>query len=450
MEQQGTTLGSLYGHDFEELLVWMLLHDPEYAAHTLPVLSDSTFEHTPLSHIVDVFQVLHEAFGVVSPRVVLTEMQKVHLSLPAQSTQRVEYEEGLRKLIKIIRSTYDAADIKYVKDTTGNFIRRSEMRQALLESVKLWEHNDYEAIGEKVAAAVSSSASYLNSATDMGVSFDSLKDRMKRYIEKSASTKQAPLDIPTLDKLMRGGLDSGNIGIVMAPPGRGKSLLLVQAGAAAVMRGLSVALVSLELSEIDYAQRFDARFTGIPINTIHADPLGHARAMLIGCRKFMKGRLQVKYMPADETAVGDIKIWLQQLKAHKQFVPDVLIIDYLDLLKHSTQRGDRSDIGHTTRALRTLGTQMPVSVWTASQTNRGGIAKLRLGLEDTSEDIQKTFVADVILGLAQSPVEKDIGECRIIMLKNRQGGGEGKTAKCKITTSTMTVEQSHVQQSLTP
>jgi len=218
----------------------------------------------------------------------------------------------------------------------------------------------------------------------------------------------------------------------------------VQAAISAALAGLNVAVVTLELSARDYAMRFDARLTGIPINEIAARPTKHIQAILQQT-KALGGQLHIKGWGSNAASTGDVRVWLKALESVAKFVPDVIVVDYADLLQATAMRGDRPDLGLVIRQLRQIANDFHAALWTASQTRRSSYTSEIVKLEDVAEDIQKVHVADVIIGLCQTSAERTLGKMRFAMLGNRLGGGEGTVVDCDVSTDTMMLCQCQTQ-----
>lgn len=439
------TFTEAYGAAFERAVVWLLLHDPEYAQTIYASADAGLFESAIYQTIFDAGRVVSEASGApVSISVIGAELSRLRGTVKQQTTAHTAYSDALKKLIALRRaSPYGDADLRYIKNATAKFLTKAKVREALLTAGDHWQKDEFDKILEVVESAVHSSARA--SDTSLGIDYSKPIDRVKMYSAVRMAVKQSPVGVPILDKLLRGGLEPGALGMVFAPAKRGKSLMLVQIGCEALALGLNVACVSLELSDVDYAMRYDAHFTGVPINEIAANPRKHARSILMSNMKKVKGRLFINHYGPDTTSVGDIYVWLKRLRALHGFVPDVILLDYLDLLRHTSRKRDAPDMGATARALRQLGNDMDACTWSASQTNRGSYHGKRVTLEDAAEDIQKVHVADVIIGWAQTPQEKERGRARLQLLANRQGGHEGATVDCVVTTDTMTCAQARTQ-----
>lgn len=440
---QAKTLERAYGTAFEKLVTWLLLFDADFAALLCTTLTPEVFERESYCTIFETAQALFEkhkmAVGYVSVR---AEILNTLRASKEKSATREKMIQAMRR-IKLLKSHKPAAgDIEYVKTSIATFLTKARVRDALIQCGELWEAGRFDEVLETVEDAVRSKERSLDQ--DEGINFNDTMSKLKLYTYREKHVNRAALDIPLLDRKLRGGIEPGNLGVVLAPAKRGKSLFLVHAGVAALSRGLNVAVVSLELRRHDYMARFDGRLTGIPINEITLHPLKHAK-VLMRKTNALKGNLFIQHYGSNTATVSDIYVWLKVLESRHKFKPDVLIVDYVDLLRTSHTRGDRPDIGDLCKALRQVGEDFDCVVWTASQSRRSSFNQKFIELQDVAEDIQKIQVADVVIGIAQTKGELAHNKARLLLLANRQGGEAGSIIDVTVQTETMMISQARVQ-----
>lgn len=441
------TLGQAYGVQFERALAWMLLHDMRYADVAYNALDSDCFESKVYGAIFDAGKTLYTTtrvpVGDVGIRAALTNARN---TARVGSKNHIVYERALAKLDALSRDTrYDAGVRSVVEQQTAKFVTKARVRNALLQCGTLWETDQFDDILRNVEQAVRGGD--LLKKQDLGIDFNNVKQKLSLYKKQRVNVRACPVGIPLMDSKIRGGLDPAALGIIMAPAKRGKSLFLVNAAANSLLRGLNVAVVSLELRKHDYAQRFDARLTGIPINELATNYAAHASLVRKRTRR-LTGRLFIQSWGSNTASTNDVHVWLKALDSRYGFKPDLLVVDYIDLLIVKTRRNDRPDTGEICKALRQMGEDFNCAVWSASQTNRGSFHGRTIDLEDVAEDLQKIQVADVIMGWAQTQKEKDNKRGRLVLLGNRQGGHEGTIVDCGMTTETMTLTQAKTQPTL--
>jgi replicative DNA helicase len=246
------------------------------------------------------------------------------------------------------------------------------------------------------------------------------------------NTVETPWDV--LNDLMQGGLASGELGVIVAPAGIGKTWILCALGAGAMKRGTNVVHYTLELNEAYVGLRYDSVLTGLANQNLkyHVDEVKTAVEKV-------KGELVVKYFPTKTASVHTLGAHLQKLRTlGKPF--DMVVVDYGDILKDtSNQREVRHALGNIYEDLRGMAGEFDVPIWTASQANRSALDEDVIEATNVAESYQKVMTADFVVSLSRK-VEDKIGNTgRFHVIKNRFGP-DGLTFPAKVNTNTGQVE----------
>lgn len=344
------------------------------------------------------------------------------------STSRVkkekakEYEDCIKRLVEC-----DLSDSSYVKDKVVQFGRKQALTEAILKSVDdLKKASDFSIIENRIKEANMVGQDIGDFGTFY---FETIDERLEQYDVRD--TEKIATGIDLLDKAMSGGLGRGELGIVIAPPGTGKTLTLSNIGSAAKVQGKNVAHFSLEMSETRVSQRYDSIFTDKPFQYIkdNKDKVSKALGMLAKARQ---GELVIKAYPTRTCSIDMIRSYLTQIRIARGFVPDVIIIDYPDLMKPSHSYSERRhELEILYEELRGLGQEFNCAVWGASQTNRGALAKKVVTIADLAESFGKAAVADFMIAISQTKEEKKNDELRYYVAKSRNGESD-KTIHCDV------------------
>jgi hypothetical protein len=315
----------------------------------------------------------------------------------------------------------DLSDAEYVKDSVISFGRRAAMEMAILESVDILEKGDeekYSEVEDKVRKALAVGEDISDLGTDY---FEQAEERTKMYEQGIDGVRRIPTGLAGLDKIMKGGLGNGELGVVIAPPNRGKSFGLINIGAGAILEGYNVAHYTLEMPEPQVSKRYDQRMTGKDFNYMRENA-DKVLISILNIQKFHKGKLFVKKYRTNECSVDTIRSHLTRLYMEKEFRPDLIIVDYADLLKPRKSYADkRFELESVYLDLRDLGSEYDCPVWTASQTNRGGLDKKVITIGDLAEAFNKANIADFMAALCQTTEEKEDGIMRWHVAKYRDG-----------------------------
>ena len=257
------------------------------------------------------------------------------------------------------------------------------MKGAILKSVDLLKEGKYEEIQSVIENSLK-----INTEQDLGQDFfQSFDSRRKVHTRKTV-----PTGFPLLDSenILDGGLAHGELGVVMAPTGGGKSFFLVNLGYGALAAGKNVIHYSMELSETHVGNRYDSRITGIPTKELRSRMVEAENELA----RFMGGQLMIKEYPPKVATINTIKFHIGRLLSNG-FEPDLVIIDYGDLMK--SRRGyeqKRFELESVFEDLRALSMEMKLPIWTATQSNRDGFNDEVITIDKVGEAINKAHVVD--------------------------------------------------------
>ncbi len=309
-----------------------------------------------------------------------------------------------------VKSQPSLGDIQYVKDKTLDFCKKQVLRQALEDSVKAITAENYDSVLSIMKDALAKGAQ-----TTTGHDF--FEDYEARFTKLTRVT--CPTGISALDKrdVMDGGLARGEIGVITAPTGVGKSHFLVHMGAQALSVGKNVVHYTFELSETAVGVRYDSHLCDIP----SSDVRDRRDEVLQKYEDNSYGRLIIKEYPTGSASIVTIRNHLEKL-AMKDFIPSLIVIDYADIMR-STKSYDslRHELKLIYEELRNMAMEMKLPIWTASQANREASDKDVVGLDSMSEAYGKAMVADVVISLSRKQLEKSTGHGRLFVAKNRAG-----------------------------
>ena len=337
-------------------------------------------------------------------------------------------KEQVVEFLHRLRSNPDMGDQQYVKDKSLDFCKRQAFKEALEKSVELIATDKFESVVGLMKEAVS-----VGMANSTGHDF--FEDMEARFVKSNRAV--CPTGLKRLDShdILRGGLGKGEIGVVTANTGVGKSHWLTCVGANAMRHGKNVIHYTFELSEEAVGLRYDSNLCNIPSNEV-CDRKDEVTSSYEDCEL---GRLIIKEYPTGTASVITIRNHLDKLLL-KNFKPSVIIVDYADIMR-STRSYDslRHELKLVYEELRNLAMELNVPVWTASQANRDSANSDIVGLENMSEAYGKAMVADVVISLSRKPAEKATGAGRLYIAKNR-AGRDGLVFPINIDTARSTIE----------
>jgi replicative DNA helicase len=395
-----------YGKQFQEKIFQSLIADHRWAAQMLEVMTPSYFDVRYLEYLAQKYFDFYNHYKTFPTLQLIVTMIKDELREGNDIILRDQIIEYLMR----VKTNPDAGDLNYVKDKSLDFCRKQALKEALEESVKAIASEQYESVIDIMKDAISK-------GSPSSIGHDFFNDYEARFMKEVRTA--CPTGIPHLDKksILNGGLGKGEIGVITAPTGVGKSHFLVAMGAAALRAGKNVVHYTFELSEHIVGTRYDSNLCSIN----SSDVLDHKEEVLAFYEKESFGKLIIKEYPTGSASIVTLRNHIEKLMM-KSFKPHLIIIDYADIMR-STRRYDslRHELKLIYEELRNMAMEMGVPIWTASQANREASNAQVVGLENMAEAYGKAMVADVVLSISRKPMEKATGEGRLFIAKNRAG-----------------------------
>jgi replicative DNA helicase len=272
----------------------------------------------------------------------------------------------------------------------------------------------------------------LKLGTDNNFGHNYHTDALKRFERINRSPISTGWD--RMDEIVKGGLGKNELGVVIAPTGAGKSMVLVHLAAQALREGKTVVYYTLELKDTVVGGRFDSCLTGVPLNEMR-----ERKEEILSKIDDIEGSLIIKEYPTKSASVQTIRNHIEKLKK-RGVEPDMVLIDYADLLRPPRVSGEkRHELEEIYESLRAIAQIYEIPVWTASQTNRGGLNAEVITMESISEAFNKCFVADFIFSLSRTVQDKQSNKGRIFIAKNRNGP-DGFIFQCFVDWSDVTIK----------
>ena len=402
MEQE--TNFSKFGKSFQEDLCHLILNDRPFADQMFEVLDLNFLELKHLRVFVERIRRYRKKYGVHPTSNIMHSIIRTGLDGEAESVKVRIREYYARVLAK----GEIPSSSEYIKDTALDFCKKQKLKEALIKSVDLIKSSSYDEVSKVIDNA-------LKLGSDNTLGYDYLADFEKRFIKKCRD----PITTgwADIDEIAKGGLGKGELGVVVAPTGAGKSMVLVHLGAQALKAGKNVLHYTLELADTVVAGRYDSAITGVELKN-----LAVFKEKIYDEVKDIEGKLIVKEYPTRSASIQTIKNHIDKLR-RREFIPDMIIVDYGDLIKPENSRKDekRHQLETIYEELRGLAQICECPVWTASQTNRSGLNAEVITMESISEAFNKCFVADFIFTVSRTVEDKNTNTGRIFIAKNRNG-----------------------------
>jgi replicative DNA helicase len=399
---------SKYGKSFQEKVFQSMLTDRTWAAQMIEVMDPGFFDVKYLSFLCEKYFSYFSKYKTFPTLPLLITIIKEDFSNNNDTILRDQIIEYLHRM----KTNPDMGDIDYVKDKSLEFCKKQVFKEALVKSMEMIQTENYESVLSIMKNAVSS-------GLPSSQGHDFFQDMEARFVK--INRQAIPTGLSRLDEkdILRGGLGRGEIGVITAPTGVGKSHFLVAMGANAMRAGKNVIHYTFELTETDVGLRYDSNLCNIPSNEI----LEHKDEVIAKYKEMGTdlGRLVIKEYPTGTATVNTLRSHIEKLML-KGFIPNIIVVDYADVMRSSRKMDSlRHELKLVYEELRNLSMDLHVPVWTASQANREAANSDVVGLENMSEAYGKAMVADIVLSLSRKPSEKALGTGRLFVAKNRAG-----------------------------
>lgn len=412
---------------FETIITYHLLVDEEYLGTVIDVLDVRYFKDKNVQNIV---QIIVDFFNSRGQAPTLTEI-KSYLST-----------DDLKQSFKTVVSGFKDVDKEFNKEelyeNTERFIKEKAVYQTMLDTADEFAGKkiDTSKILDKFEKACG-----VTLAGDLGLEFFSEIDTHIADLE--IEEKHIPSTWEWLDRKLEGGfLENGRSMYLFAGATNvGKSIFLGNIACNVAAQGKTVVLVSLEMSELMYAKRISTKVTNIPISDLRDSSSLVKDKVNTYKMSHEKSKLIIKEFPPNAITVNQLSAYLKKL-TNKGIVPDMVVLDYINLLHSPIGNNSYERIKHTSEQVRALSYTYKCPFVTATQINRAGLNEQNPGVENISESIGLAATADCIMSIWQEEGDTELGVIRLGMVKNRYGQNFGScTMAIDYTTLSLTQMQ---------
>jgi archaellum biogenesis ATPase FlaH len=260
---------------------------------------------------------------------------------------------------------------------------------------------------------------------DTSVGHDYINDADARYEFYHRHEERLPFDLDYMNKISKGGLPRKSLNVILASTGVGKSMFMCHHAASVLTQGKNVLYVTLEMAEERIAERIDANLMNVPIDQIENLSYDQYSNKITNLGKKNIGKLIIKEYPTGAAHSGHFRALLEELKLKRDFAPDMIFIDYLNICSSARMRGlggsinTYSLIKSIAEEIRGLAIEFDLPIVTATQSNREGFANSEVDLNNTSESFGVPATADMMFALISTEELQNLGQVMVKQLKNR-------------------------------
>ena len=389
-------------------------NDSEYMRKVLPFIKPDYFEGI-YRHLFT------EAGRFVAKYNKLPSLEAFKIEIDQSTKLSDEQYNHAMEVIPLLFNK-EKADMKWLADQTEKWCQDRAIHNAIMQSIQIID-NKHESLTKNALPDLLSKALAVSFDTNIG--HDYIENVDERYDFYHEQDERIPFDLDYFNKITKGGLPRKTLNIVLAGTGVGKSLFMCHSAANVLTQGRNVLYITLEMAEERIAERIDANLLNIPIDQLENLSKDMLRDKVSKIADKTKGKLIIKEYPTAQANTSHFRALLNELKLKKNFVPEIIFIDYLNICGSSRLKNmggainSYSYIKSIAEEMRGLAVEYDVPIMSATQTTRSGYGNSDPGLEDTAESFGLPATADLMFALISNEELDGLNQVLVKQLKNR-------------------------------
>ena len=400
----------------EQTILSGLLHNEDYMRRVVPFLTDDYFDDfSEKSVYKSIVSYISDYNGVPTK-------EALRISIEEKSNISDDQYQSISQIITAL--DYDEkTDIEWLVDKTEKFCQDKAIYNAVRESILVLDgqHKDLDkgSIPELLSTA-------LGVSFDQAIGHDFLEQPEDRFDFYHTKEDKIGFDLDLFNKITKGGLSRKSLSIALAGTGVGKTLFMTHCASANLMAGKNVLYITMEMAEEKISERIDANLMNTTMDSLQDMPKDVFMKRVQKVKDKTTGKLIIKEFPTASAGSAHFRHLLNELKLKKNFIPDMVYIDYLNICTSSRMKAGANVNSYTiikaiAEELRGLAVEFNVPILSATQTTRTGYSSSDLNLEDTSESFGLPATADFMFGLISTEELEGLGQLMVKQLKNRWG-----------------------------
>jgi len=389
-----------------------LVHNEEYVRKVLPFIQKEYFSDYIEKILYEcIFSYIEKYNSPPSIEAITIDLQKLSLN-EQQFKDAQQYISRFQK---------NEVNMQWLLDETEKWCKERAIYNAIFSGIQIIDGKDDKKTPEAIPDILSKA---LAVSFDTNVGHDYIEQSESRYDFYHTVEEKVPFDLEFFNKITKGGMPNKTLNICLAGTGVGKSLFMCHAAAASLMQNHNVLYITLEMAEKKIAERIDANLMNISLNDLHDLPKKMFSDKVKKIERKTRGKLIVKEYPTASAHCGHFKSLLNELQLKRNFRPDIIFVDYLNICSSSRFKmgasiNSYSYIKSIAEEMRGLAVEFNVPIMSATQTTRTGFVSTDIGLEDTSESFGLPATADFMFALISTEELEGLNQMLVKQLKNR-------------------------------
>jgi replicative DNA helicase len=426
------------GFSFQQSLLKAIIEDKKYGDTIIEVLETKFFDNNSFRYIIENVKELYTSYGKIPNYETIT--QKIISESGNKDTNRIHIDT-----LEQIKN--DDKDVNFVKDRALNFCKQQNLKKELKSVNHIIDNGNFEDY-HKIEQII-------QKALQVGTDDNDVVDVF--FDIDSALEKNFRLPIPTgvvgMDNLLKGGLGRGELGIVLAPTGTGKTTILTKFANTAFNNDNNVLQIFFEDNRDNIRRKHFTIWTNVEPDE-QPEYAEEVKEKVLEAQSRSKGVLKMIKMSSDDATISKIKSKIRKLIS-EGFKPDLLVLDYVDCVSSdkSIDGEEWKGEGSVMRSLESMTTEFDMAIWTATQGSRDSISSEVVTSDQMGGSIKKAQIAHVIISIAKTLEQKEHNLATLTLLKSRIGQDGIIFQNCKfdnkmldIDTDTQTTLLGHEEQ----
>jgi len=413
------------GNTFQLQLLNQLIVDKNFSNSILSVLDSAYFDNKYFKIIAQFVKEYYRKYEATPSFETLEQIVKSEVS------QELVQKIVLDTVTQVKDVTYEGSS--FVQEKALKFCKQQELQKAMDKATKIIKEGDFESY-DQVEGLV-------REALQVGQIEDGLSDifsGLETVLEEDYR-HPIPMGIPGIDKLLKGGLAKGEIGVILAPTGVGKSTILTKIANTAYNLGYNVLQIFFEDNPKIIQRKHFTLWTGIAPDSLNQ----HKETVLSKIEEIkntMPNRLVLKKLPSDTHTMLQIKSQVRKMIADGIKI-DLILLDYIDCVVPDKNLGDEwKSEGSVMRAFEAMCHELNLVGWTATQGNRSSISSEVVTTDQMGGSIKKAQVGHVIISIAKTLQQKEMNLATIAITKSRLGKDGVVFENCKFNNELLDID----------
>lgn len=397
----------------QQTILSNLIHNEEFSRKVSPFLKNEYFTDQFENILFDEINNFFAKYNKPITRDILRIQIRDRERLTSDQVDAIDsYIESLN---------FRTDNMEWLVENSEKFCKDRAVYNAILNSINIIEGKDKQVSKDAIPSILSDA---LAVSFDSAIGHDYIEDFESRYDFYTRVEEKVAFDIDLLNKITKGGLSRKTLNVILAGTGVGKSLAMCHMAASTLMQGLNVLYITMEMAEERIAERIDANLMNMTMEEMATVDKDIYETRFERVAKKTRGKLIIKEYPTASAHTGHFQALVEELKMKRNFLPDIIIIDYLNICASSRLKQGGSVNSYTyiksiAEEIRGMAVKYNVPILSATQTTRGGYDNTDVGLTDTSESFGLPATVDFMFALISTEELENLGQLMVKQLKNR-------------------------------